>query len=69
MESVDGKLQATPVGLDKSSAISSLAEANAFIVLPGGTKGFEAGIIVSVLLLESNIGSEWPWKEPLRSYK
>ncbi|MGE6552692.1 gephyrin-like molybdotransferase Glp [Bacillus mycoides] len=66
---VDGELQATPVGLDKSSAISSLAEANAFIVLPGGTRGFEAGIIVSVLLLESNIGSEWPWKEPLRSYK
>ncbi|RBP17499.1 MULTISPECIES: gephyrin-like molybdotransferase Glp [Bacillus] len=66
---VDGQLQATPVGLDKSSAISSLAEANAFIVLPGGTRGFEAGIIVSVLLLESNIGSEWPWKEPLRSYK
>ncbi|KXY30763.1 molybdopterin molybdenumtransferase [Bacillus cereus] len=69
VEIVDGQLQATPVGLDKSSAISSLAEANAFIVLPGGTKGFEAGIIVSVLLLESNIGSEWPWKEPLRSYK
>ncbi|MBE7128410.1 gephyrin-like molybdotransferase Glp [Bacillus mycoides] len=68
VEIVDGQLQATPVGLDKSSAISSLAEANAFIVLPGGTKGFEAGIIVSVLM-ESNIGSEWPWKEPLRSYK
>ncbi|WP_088293911.1 molybdopterin molybdotransferase MoeA [Bacillus mycoides] len=69
VEIVDGQLQATPVGLDKSSAISSLAEVNAFIVLPGGTRGFEAGIIVSVLLLESNIGSEWPWKEPLRSYK
>lgn len=69
VEIVDGQLQATPVGLDKSSAISSLAEANAFIVLPGGTRGFEAGIIVSVLLLESNIGSEWPWKVPLRSYK
>ncbi len=35
VEIVNGKLQATPVGLDKSSAISSLAEANAFIVLPG----------------------------------
>ncbi|MFS8351607.1 molybdopterin molybdotransferase MoeA [Bacillus nitratireducens] len=69
VEIVDGQLQVTPVGLDKSSAISSLAEANACIVLPGGTRGFEAGIIVSVLLLESNIGSEWPWKEPLRSYK
>lgn len=35
VEIVDGQLQVTPVGLDKSSAISSLAEANAFIVLPG----------------------------------
>ena len=69
VEFVDGQLQVTPVGLDKSSAISSLAEANAFIVLPGGTRGFEAGITVSVLLLESNAGSEWPWEEPLRSYK
>ncbi|PKJ54940.1 hypothetical protein [Bacillus sp. SN10] len=69
VEIVDGQLQVTPVGLDKSSAISSLAEANAFIVLPGGTRGFEAGITVSVLLLESNVGSEWPWEEPLRSYK
>lgn len=69
VEIVDGTLQAIPVGLDKSSAISSLAEADAFIVLPGGTRGFEAGITVSVLLLESNAGSEWPWEEPLRSYK
>ncbi|WP_377865910.1 gephyrin-like molybdotransferase Glp [Bacillus sp. R86525] len=69
VEIVDGQLQVTPVGLDKSSAISSLAEANAFIVLPGGTRGFEAGITVSVLLLESSLGSEWPWEEPLRSYK
>ncbi|PFS16437.1 molybdopterin molybdenumtransferase [Bacillus cereus] len=69
VEIVDGQLQVTPVGLDKSSAISSLAEANACIVLPGGTRGFEAGITVSVLLLESNVGSEWPWEEPLRSYK
>ncbi len=38
VEIVNGKLQATPVGLDKSSAISSLAEANAFIVLPGGNE-------------------------------
>ncbi|AAT63757.1 molybdopterin molybdotransferase MoeA [Bacillus thuringiensis] len=69
VEFADGQLQVTPVGLDKSSAISSLAEANAFIVLPGGTRGFKAGITVSVLLLESTSGSEWPWKESLRSYK
>ncbi|MGD6888561.1 gephyrin-like molybdotransferase Glp [Bacillus mobilis] len=69
VEIVGGKLQATPVGLDKSSAISSLAEANACIVLPGGTRGFEAGMTVSVLLLESSAGSEWPWEEQFQSYK
>ncbi|MCI0763789.1 gephyrin-like molybdotransferase Glp [Bacillus sp. TL12] len=69
VEFVNGQLQVMPVGLDKSSAISSLADSNAFIVLPGGTRGFEAGMTVSVLLLELNEGSEWPWAEPLQSYK
>lgn len=66
---VNGALQAMPVGLDKSSAVSSLADANAFIVLPGGTRGFEAGMKVSVLLLECSEGSDWPWAKPLQSYK
>ncbi|MCQ6525066.1 MULTISPECIES: molybdopterin molybdotransferase MoeA [Bacillus] len=66
---VDGALQAMPVGLDKSSAVSSLADANAFIVLPGGTRGFEAGMKVSVLLLEQAEGCDWPWAKPLQSYK
>ncbi|MDL2417062.1 molybdopterin molybdotransferase MoeA [Bacillus tropicus] len=66
---VDGALQAMPVGLDKSSAVSSLADANAFIVLPGGTRGFEAGMKVSVLLLEHAEGCDWPWAKPLHSYK
>lgn len=66
---VDGALQAKPVGLDKSSAVSSLADANAFIVLPGGTRGFEAGMKVSVLLLEYSEGCDWPWAKPLQSYK
>ncbi|WP_410984081.1 gephyrin-like molybdotransferase Glp [Bacillus cereus] len=69
VEFVNGQLQVMPVGLDKSSAISSLADSNAFIVLPGGTRGFEVGMTVSVLLLESNEGSEWPWAEPFQSYK
>lgn len=69
VEIVNGQLQAVPVGLDKSSAVSSLADANAFIVLPGGTRGFEAGMTVTVLLLEAEQGSEWPWKEPFQSYK
>ncbi|PGB01328.1 molybdopterin molybdotransferase MoeA [Bacillus toyonensis] len=66
---VDGELQAMPVGLDKSSAVSSLVDANAFIVLPGGTRGFEAGMKVSVLLLEHSEGCDWPWEKPLQSYK
>ena len=66
---MDGALQAMPVGLDKSSAVSSLADANAFIVLPGGTRGFEAGMKVSVLLLEHAEGCDWPWEKPLQSYK
>ncbi|CAG9611291.1 Molybdopterin molybdenumtransferase [Bacillus rhizoplanae] len=69
VEIVNGQLQAVPVGLDKSSAVSSLADANAFIVLPGGTRGFEAGMTVTVFLLEAEQGSEWPWEEPFQSYK
>ncbi|MGG5769529.1 molybdopterin molybdotransferase MoeA [Bacillus wiedmannii] len=65
----EGVLQAMPVGLDKSSAVSSLADANAFIVLPGGTRGFEAGMKVTVLLLEHAEGCDWPWEKPLQSYK
>ncbi|WP_080872868.1 gephyrin-like molybdotransferase Glp [Oceanobacillus timonensis] len=51
-----GQLVATPVGLDKSNVVSSLAEANILIQLPGGTSGYEAGRNVSVLLLEDQEG-------------
>lgn len=47
----NGKLHAMPVGLDKSNAVTPLAHANAFIVLPGGTNGYEKGTDVDVLLL------------------
>ncbi|RDZ11007.1 molybdopterin molybdenumtransferase [Priestia megaterium] len=47
-----GKLVVTPVGMDKSGAISSLAAANALIVLPGGEHGYDNGIEVDVLHLE-----------------
>lgn len=46
-----GDLNAVPVGLDKSNVVSSLAEANALIVLPGGTRGFSKGDKVTVLML------------------
>lgn len=51
-----GCLVATPVGLDKSNVVSSLAEANILILLPGGTRGYEAGMDVSVILLEDQEG-------------
>ncbi len=63
------QLVAAPSGFDKSSAVSSLATANAFIVLPGGTRGYEEGMDVDVLLLEDHEGSEWPWDNIVASYK
>lgn len=57
----NGPLTVAPSGFDKSNAVSSLATANALMVLPGGTRGFEKGMYVDVLLLEVDEGSEWPW--------
>ncbi len=65
----NGQLVAVPSGFDKSSAVSSLTEANAFIVLPGGSRGYEKGMQVAVLLLEDLQGSEWPWDNIKKSYK
>lgn len=65
----NGQLVAVPSGFDKSSAVSSLADANAFIVLPGGSRGYEKGMQVAVLLLEDLQGSEWPWDNIVKSYK
>lgn len=65
----NGRLVVVPSGFDKSSAVSSLAGANAFIVLPGGSRGYEKGMQVAVLLLEDLQGSEWPWDNIKKSYK
>lgn len=65
----DGRLTVHPSGFDKSSAVSSLAEANALIVLPGGTRGYQAGMMTDVLLLDDQKGSEWPWENIVPSYK
>ena len=56
-----GRLKSTPSGLDKSNIIMSLAGANSFMILPGGTRGFMAGTEVEVLLLDDQVGSVWPW--------
>ncbi|MCJ7841178.1 hypothetical protein MUB24_09770 [Lederbergia sp. NSJ-179] len=58
------QVYAAPVGLDKSGVVTSLAWANCLIVLPGGTRGFEAGDSVDILLLEDQEGCEHPWIEP-----
>jgi len=57
----NGELTVVPSGLDKSNVVTSLSQANAFMVLPGGTRGYERGSKVDVLLLEENEGSIWPW--------
>lgn len=57
----DGKLVVEPSGIDKSNIVMSLAFANSFILLPGGTRGYLAGEELEVLLLEDMVGSKWPW--------
>ncbi|EGA91072.1 molybdopterin biosynthesis protein MoeA [Planococcus donghaensis MPA1U2] len=52
----DGQL-ASPAGFNKSNAVSSIARGNALIVLPGGSRGYEAGDTVDVLLLGSEEGA------------
>jgi len=47
-----------PSGIDKSNVVSSLANATCLMMLPGGTRGFEAGSEVDVLLLDDMEGQE-----------
>ncbi|SFO97771.1 gephyrin-like molybdotransferase Glp [Salibacterium halotolerans] len=65
----NGGWSAYPAGLDKSSSVTSLSDASALIVLPGGTRGYEKGMDVDILLLHSAEGSEWPWDNIVRSYR
>ncbi|SFE49764.1 molybdopterin molybdotransferase MoeA [Alteribacillus iranensis] len=65
----DGQYTAVPTGLDKSGSVTSLSQADVFIVLPGGTRGYEKGMSVDVLFLEDHKGSEWPWSNIVPSYR
>ena len=56
-----GQLMAVPSGKDKSNIVMSLASANSFAILPGGTRGYQIGDEVDILLLEDDEGSAWPW--------
>ncbi|AIC95699.1 molybdopterin molybdotransferase MoeA [Shouchella lehensis] len=51
-----------PSGLDKSGSVVSLAEADVLILLPGGTRGYEKGADVDILLLNSHAGSDATWE-------
>ncbi len=64
-----GQIIVSPSGFNKSSAVSSLAGADAFIVLPGGSRGYKRGMVVDILLLEDVQGSEWPWENIVPSYR
>ncbi|MDA7026279.1 molybdopterin molybdotransferase MoeA [Bacillus sp. CLL-7-23] len=54
----DGIFHAIPVGLDKSGVVTSLAIANGLIILPGGTRGYQVGEHVNVLLYRDENGCE-----------
>jgi molybdopterin molybdotransferase len=55
----NGRLLANPVGLDKSNVVSSLGQADILIHLPGGTRGYEKGMEVVVILLEDQEGTTY----------
>ena len=55
--SYDGN-KVSPAGFNKSNAVSSIARGNALIVLPGGTRGFQSGDAVDVLLLGMEEGTD-----------
>ncbi|MCZ8515256.1 hypothetical protein O9H85_23140 [Paenibacillus filicis] len=47
----NGKLEVKPVGLDKSSAVISIKDANCLIVIPPTKTGIKAGEIVKAIPL------------------
>lgn len=57
VEYVDGKVHARPSGFNKSNAVTSIAKSNGVIVLPGGTRGFEKGEAVKVMMTDMTTGT------------
>ena len=53
-----GKVYAKPSGFNKSNAVTSIAKSNGVIVLPGGTRGFEKGDAVKVMMTDMTSGSD-----------
>ncbi|WP_106498568.1 molybdopterin molybdotransferase MoeA [Lentibacillus sp. Marseille-P4043] len=52
----NGQVGVRLAGMDKSNVVTSLANTNALMVLPGGTRGYKAGTNVEVLLLNDTDG-------------
>ncbi|SER94256.1 gephyrin-like molybdotransferase Glp [Salipaludibacillus aurantiacus] len=66
VEFKEGKVFASPVGMDKSQVVTSLAYTDALVAVPGGSRGYKSGDEVDILLLTSE-GSENPLKDPAKS--
>lgn len=62
----NGNVFAFPVGMDKSQVVTSLAYSDAFIAVPGGTRGYKEGDEVDILLLFSE-GADTPFEGPVKS--
>ena len=54
----DGKLYAQPAGFNKSNAVTSIARSNGIIILPRGTRGYEKGDSVKVMMTDMTSGTE-----------
>lgn len=57
----EGNVYVEPSGMDKSSVVTSLTKANAFIMLPGGTRGYQKDDLVEALLIEAEDGDADTW--------
>ncbi len=55
---VEGGIHARPSGFNKSNAVTSIARSNGVIVLPGGTRGFEKGDGVKVMMTDMTTGTD-----------
>ena len=47
------EMTVVPSGFNKSGAVVAIAHSNAMIVLPSGTRGYQKGHTVDVILTES----------------
>ncbi|MBU9711490.1 gephyrin-like molybdotransferase Glp [Evansella tamaricis] len=63
-----GIVTSSPVGMDKSQVVTSLAHSDVLIALPGGSRGYKKGDEVDMLLLFRE-GTSEPFKDPTKLRK